>query len=108
MANSKWQNNPRRVALGIGLLAFAVFAPHAGNDFVTLDDTLLITHNAAVHAITAENIRTIFTTYDPELYVPLTLLTYQIEYALAGPNPVVFHLVNALLHATASALLFAT
>jgi protein O-mannosyl-transferase len=98
----------RRATLGaILFLTAAVYLPSViGNEFVTLDDTLLITRNAAVHGLTWDTIRTAFSTYDPELYVPLTLLSYQIEYAIAGLHPLLYHLTNLLLHLGSTVFVF--
>lgn len=89
------------------LLPVLVYAQSLGNGFVALDDELLILDNPKVHGLTFEHVRDAFTTYDPELYVPLTLLTYQMEYALFGPNPVAFHATSLLLHIMNTLLVFA-
>jgi Tfp pilus assembly protein PilF len=93
------------------ILAFVtplvVFTPSvARSDFVSIDDTLLITQNATVQHLSPRSVFRAFSSYDPELYVPLTLLTYQVEHAVFGLNPVVFHFTNLLLHAGSSLLLF--
>ncbi|TSC57747.1 MAG: hypothetical protein Greene041619_992 [Candidatus Peregrinibacteria bacterium Greene0416_19] len=74
-------------------------------DFVELDDALLIYENPKIQGYTLQNLRKIFTTYDPELYIPITLLSYQIDYAFGGTSPFVYHLDNLLLHII-NALLF--
>lgn len=81
--------------LGAGLL---VFARSLGNDFVIWDDDTLVYKNPLVLHLNWSTLRGIFTTYDPELYVPLTLFTYQLEYLFFGPNPFIYHLDNLLLH----------
>lgn len=75
-----------------------VFGSTLNHEFVSWDDELLIVDNPNVHEISAETIKNIFTTYDPELYVPLTLMTYQIDDAIGGGSPLVTHVVNRLLH----------
>lgn len=84
--------------VGIALVTFIAYAPSLSNDFQAHDDTLLITRNAAAQGLSVTNIQTAFTTFDPELYIPLTLLSYQIEYSLFGLNPTVFHVTSLLLH----------
>ncbi|MBI2636040.1 tetratricopeptide repeat protein [Candidatus Peregrinibacteria bacterium] len=49
--------------------------------------------------MTAGNLKTVFTSYDPELYIPLTFVSYQINYMMAGLSPWIYHLTNILLHA---------
>lgn len=79
------------ILLAFGRSLFQGFAP--------LDDDLLITRNLAVRGMTAGNLKTIFTSYDPELYIPLTFVSYQINYMMAGLSPWIYHLTNILLHA---------
>ncbi len=97
----------RTVLLASGvclLLTLVAFGRTLTQDFAPLDDDLLITHNLAVRGMTPENMKTIFTTYDPELYIPLTFVSYQINYMLAGFTPWTYHLTNILLH-TGNAML---
>ena len=68
------------------------------NDFVSYDDYLLITNNLLVQEFSWQTISGAFGSYDPELYVPLTILSYQIERAIFGFSPVAFHATNLLLH----------
>lgn len=86
--------------LTLGVYGYAAFT----NDFVGFDDPVLIYGNVAVQQFSWNSFVHIFSSYDPELYIPLTLLTFQIEYAIAGANPIIFHITNLLLH-TANALL---
>lgn len=87
-------------------LSMLVYGQSLRNDFVRWDDGLLIYENQAIREITPSSLKTIFTTYDPELYVPLTLLSYQIDYLIAGPRPQMYHFTNLILH-TLNALLVA-
>lgn len=80
-------------------VVLAVFSPSLSGEFIHWDDDVLITENPAVQAMTPGTLKTIFTTYDPELYIPLTLLSYQINFLIAGPAPFLYHLTNTLLHA---------
>ncbi|MBI3335958.1 tetratricopeptide repeat protein [Candidatus Peregrinibacteria bacterium] len=68
------------------------------NEFVEWDDGLLILNNPIIQELNWDNIKTAFTSYDPELYIPLTFLSYQLDYAIWGLNPIGFHLTNLLLH----------
>jgi protein O-mannosyl-transferase len=101
---------PRRFLLLIAALftglMLLTYGKSLSNEFVRWDDGLLIYENPGVMEMTPSSLKRIFTTYDPELYVPLTLLTYQIDYQIAGPNPFIFHLENFLWHLL-SALLVA-
>ena len=68
-------------SLPIILAALAVYLwPALHADFVSVDDGLLITKNMAVHELTLASLTYNFTHYDPELYIPLTFLSYRLEY----------------------------
>lgn len=95
---------PRKTVFLIILAAFLVYLPHLGNEFVSLDDGLLITKNPASQELTWRSVSYVFSSYDPELYIPVTFLTYQIEHAMYGLSSWGFHFTNLVLH-TASAVL---
>lgn len=96
----------RSIALALVALGLALYLPFSlRSDFVGFDDDLLVTDNRIVHELTPTSIGRAFSSYDPELYVPLTLLTYQIEYAIAGTSPVIYHLTNLALHLLSTVLL---
>ncbi|MDP6561579.1 MAG: tetratricopeptide repeat protein [Candidatus Peribacteraceae bacterium] len=86
-------------------VAIYQYAPQG--QFMNIDDNLLIYKNPVVQELNMENIKTIFSSYDPELYIPFTLLSYMIEYHFVGPNPSVFHTTNVLLHILNALLVFA-
>ncbi len=92
------------IVIGFFLIAFAVFGQTLHNEFVMWDDTYLIYANPDVKGFSVRNIINAFSTYDPELYIPLTLLSYQLDYTIAGMNPAMFHFTNLFLH-TLNALL---
>ena len=79
-------------------LALLVYGASLTNEFVVWDDGLLIYENPIVQEISPWSITQAFTTYDPELYIPLTFLSYQIDYAIAGIEPFFYHFHNLVLH----------
>lgn len=88
------------VPAGLSLLLLLIYGRSLGNDFVNWDDGLLITENAVVRSFTPQSVYRAFTMYDPELYIPLTFLSYQLNYLVAGYHPFVYHITNLALHAT--------
>lgn len=86
-------------AAGLCLLVLLAFGRSLTQDFAPLDDDLLITHNLAVRGVTSENLKAVFTTFDPELYIPLTFVSYQLNWLIGGLHPWVYHATNLLLHA---------
>lgn len=81
------------------VLVLLAFSRSLFQGFAPLDDDLLITRNLAVRGMTAGNLKTVFASYDPELYIPLTFMSYQINYMIAELSPWIYHLTNILLHA---------
>lgn len=89
----------------IPLLAVLVYIPAFNADF-TLDDIPIIEENAYIHSL--DKIPAIWTTHywagkidanDTGLYRPLTLTTYNLQYAISGKNAGPYHILNILLHA---------
>jgi dolichyl-phosphate-mannose--protein O-mannosyl transferase len=68
------------------------------NGFVNLDDPLLVTQNPHMQHASVANIGYVFTHLDPELYIPLTFLSYQMETWILGNAAWHYHLLNVLLH----------
>lgn len=66
--------------------------------FVRWDDGMLVYENPAIRAITPRTLFHIFSTYDPELYIPLTFFSYQIDYLIGGIQPFQYHFTSFLLH----------
>ncbi len=87
------------------LLAVAAYATSIGHDFV-FDDLHVIVGNPLLHSI--GNWRAILASpwWGVELYRPLTSLTLAFDWWVGGGSPLLFHLVNVLLHAVATALVF--
>ncbi len=80
------------------LIVALVYIRSLGNDFVNWDDALLVYKNPAVTHFSWKSLAWSFTHFDPELYIPLTFLSYQLEHLLFGLNPFFFHLTSLLLH----------
>lgn len=74
--------------------SFAVYGASLVNGFVDWDDPLLVLENPLIRNFSPR----IFMSFDPELYIPVTLLSFQIEYALFGFFAFAFHLDSLLLH----------
>ncbi|MBP9773432.1 MAG: tetratricopeptide repeat protein [Candidatus Peribacteraceae bacterium] len=89
---------------GFALLLLAVYGASLSNGFVAWDDTLLIYFNQTTHGLSWPHIVQAFSRYDPELYIPLTYISYQFDYTIAGLAPWFYHLHNLILHAISSVL----
>ncbi len=95
---------PLLIAIAFFAVTFIAYGASLGGNFIALDDPFLIYNNPAIRSITPETLKHIFTTYDPELYIPFTFLSFQINYLIGGLSPFSFHVFNLVLH-TLNALL---
>lgn len=86
--------------------ALLIYGSSLRNGFVHFDDDLLVLENPLIREFSSQTIRGAFTSYDPELYIPLTILSYQIEYQIGGLDPQIYHFTNLLLHTLNAFLVF--
>ncbi|MBU0458983.1 tetratricopeptide repeat protein [Patescibacteria group bacterium] len=84
------------------ILTLLTYSGVLTHDFLSWDDNSLITNNYLVRNFSPA----IFWNYDPELYIPITYLSFQIDYALAGLNATWFHFVNLFIHVLNAILVF--
>src|SRR6056297_2935304 len=84
------------------ILTVTIYFPTFQNEFTNYDDDRLITENYLIRDLSVENIQQMFTEYYDNLYQPITLLSWAIEYQLVGYNHWLYHLNNLLLHLLSS------
>lgn len=80
------------------LLTIAAHARGLGGQFLEWDDYAHITQNPAIRSLSPANLWMMFTQPAAKLYVPLTWLSFAIDYQIWGHNPFGYHLTNLLLH----------
>jgi Flp pilus assembly protein TadD len=82
----------------LAVAAFVTYASTLGYGFIRWDDDGLVYENPLVTQVSPGAVAQAFTSYDPQLYVPLTILSYQAESLLFGVRPLPFHTTNVFLH----------
>lgn len=93
--------------LFIVLIVLAVFSEVLVADFVMWDDDIIIYKNEGIGKLSLERVLWAFTDVESMMrYNPLTLLSWCATYHFWELNPFGYHLVNWLLHALSSGLLF--
>jgi hypothetical protein len=97
------------LALSVAGLALAASLTSLGNGFA-YDDQFIILNNAGIHDLSGAW-RFFGQSYWPPdrgtgLYRPLTVLLFAVQWAVGQGSPFLFHLVNVLLYAGLSALVF--
>ncbi len=81
------------------LFTIIVYIPSINNDFVVnWDDGGYITEYEVVQDLNAENLKVIFSTFYKGNYHPITTMVNAFEYAIAGTDPTLYHIVNLLFH----------
>ena len=80
------------------LLTIACFLPALSGSFLNWDDNVNFQENPAFRGFGPDQIRGALTSTLFGHYIPLTRLSWSLNYALGGLNPWGYHLVNVLLH----------
>lgn len=96
----------RAIPVGVALLTFVVFAPSIWNDFVDWDDYINLKNNEMFRGLGWPQITWMFTTILMGHYIPVTWLTFGLDYVLWGMDPMGYHLTNVVLHAANAALFY--
>ena len=95
---------PNFRGLGLRDLVLLLVAPalafHAvvAFQFLNWDDTFLVVANPSVNSPGWEAVRSWFFGFHVNHFHPIVTASFALEHALAGPNPVLFHATNLLLH----------
>jgi len=96
------------IFLALLALTLAVFWPVYRFDFLSYDDSEYVSQNVRVQAgLNGGNIAWAFRTFFFMNWHPLTWLSYMLDSQLFGLRSGAFHLVNVLLHALTTLLVFA-
>jgi protein O-mannosyl-transferase len=82
------------------------YLPVLNNNFVSLDDPEHITSNLHIRSLSPSAIHWMLTSHTEGYWIPLTWLSFALNYQMDGLNPKIFHLTNVLLHALNTALVF--
>ncbi len=106
-----WENFKISQPLVIALLLFGLtcvlYWPACQFDFLSYDDPMYVTGNPRVLAgLSLNNVAWAFLTNDAANWHPLTWLSLMLDIDLFGKNPHGVHLVNVLLNAANSVLVF--
>ncbi len=92
--------------LTLGLVIFTVFSPCLKAGFLNWDDDKHVLNNPHVTRSSIANTVDIFTGDINRTYLPLTILTFNLEHRIFGLNPFVYHFNNILLHVLACIVIF--
>jgi len=89
----------RRLAYGVALLTLLVYGMAIFNGFVNLDDDVYVYGNRHIQSLKPAFFRWAFSDLSAGFWHPLTWISYAVDYALWGLNPMGYHLTAIMLHA---------
>ena len=87
------------------ILTALVYYPALFCGFVNLDDPIFILNNPFIRNLDSNLISFAFTSRTLDIWMPLTWLSFALDYHFWGVNPFGYHLANIVLHSANSALL---
>ena len=88
-----------------GVVTLLVFLPAIGNQFVNWDDEVNLVSNPHYRGLGWEQLRWMFGNTLGGHYIPITWLSFGLDYVLWGMRPAGYHATSVVLHA-ANAILF--
>src|SRR5437773_3167100 len=95
------------ILFGLAVVTFGIYAQVIGHRFLTFDDNWYIEHNPMVNrGVTLAGLAWAFTTFSEGNWHPLTWIAHMIDSQLFGMFAGGHLLVNALIHAANTVLLF--
>ena len=87
------------VPIGVVVLTIACFLPAVSGSFLNWDDNVNFQENPAFRGSGPDQVRSALTSTRFGHYIPLTRLSWSLNYGLGGMDPWGYHLANVLLHA---------
>jgi protein O-mannosyl-transferase len=96
----------RALVLLIVLAVVAVFSVGLRNEFVDWDDPANLLENQDYRGLGRAQLAWMFTTTLMGHYIPLTWLTFGLDYVLWGMEPAGYHFTNLVLHAANATLMY--
>jgi protein O-mannosyl-transferase len=90
---------PRIIPPALALVTFLVFLPALWNGFVRWDDHLNLLENQGYRGLTWPQVRWMFSTTLLGHWIPLTWLTFGLDYVLWGMEPAGYHLTSLVIFA---------
>lgn len=88
------------------IVVILFYIPVLGNDFVNWDDPVVISNNPQIRHLNWDSLKWMFISSPTGIWMPLTLLSLNLNYLIGGIDPRIYHATNVLLHALNTVLVF--
>lgn len=99
MSSGFSKNAVKIMALIACLICFLVYVRALSCDFVNWDDGEYVYDNPIIRSFNKEFVVKVFTSSPLNFWIPLTWVSFAVDYQLWGMNPLGYHLTNIILHA---------
>jgi len=96
---SRYLARPWTIPMALALLTFLVFLPSLWNGFVQWDDQVNLYNNPDYRGLTWPQIRWMFSNVTMGHWIPLTWLTFGVDYVLWEMKPFGYHLTSLVIFA---------
>lgn len=90
---------PARIFILLALIAAVLYYPTVYHDFIDIDDPGFILRNGLVQNVSPATILRAFTSTTMLLYVPVTIVSYQINALFGSTDASIYHFTDLVLHA---------
>lgn len=98
-SSRKFGQNEAFIILFFLVVTSVCYWPALGGDFMsTWDDNMYIRDNTLIRSLSPMAVKQIFTSQVGGSYVPLTLISFAVEFKIWGLNPLPYHVTNLVLH----------
>lgn len=94
------------LSLFLVMITLTIYVQTSSHNFCLLDDVDYVQNAVVLKGLTAEGAKWAFTSIDLGNWIPFTWLSLMLDVELFGPDAGKIHLVNMILHAINSLLLF--
>jgi hypothetical protein len=88
------------------LLTGLFYFPVLNNHFIAWDDPEVVVNNTHIRTLDLSSVDWMLTTFHSANWMPMTWLSFALNYFVGRLNPGVYHFTNLLLHAINTALVF--
>ena len=93
------------VAIAV-IVTMLSYIPILQGEFLNFDDDAYVTENSHIKELSVDNLKHIFSSQYTLVYVPISVVTYALEYRFFRLNPFIYHFTNLVIHLCNTALVF--